>query len=167
MDCVARTNKPTTSYFPSLSIAQIQGKQPVLQSSRFFRHLVLYTSVPSLRCSRFLQRTVTLRRHIQMAPAKDRKASGVSRTHGRNSDVSGNEHIGKEIGEDERQYYEPSHIWYAATVFPLCSASFGPLGLAFSICALAEDWRITIPTSGLESDEVFITDPEWLVMILP
>jgi hypothetical protein len=96
-----------------------------------------------------------------MAPTKDRKVSGDSQTHRKHSHISGKEYIGRDFGEDEKQYYEPSYIWYAATVFPLCCASFGPLGLAFSICALIEDWRVTIPSSGLESDEVFIADPKW------
>jgi len=96
-----------------------------------------------------------------MAPAKDRNASDDSQIHRIRSHVSRKEYIGRDLGEDEKQYYEPSHIWYAATVFPLCCASFGPLGLAFSICALIEDWRVTIPSSGLEADEVFIADPKW------
>jgi potassium channel subfamily K len=99
-----------------------------------------------------------------MAPANDRKESGDSqtltnrRTH---SHISGKEYIGRDLGEDEKKYYQPSHIWYAATVFPLVAGSFGPLGLAFSICALIEDWRVTIPSSGQEADEVFISDPKW------
>jgi hypothetical protein len=96
-----------------------------------------------------------------MAPAKDRKVSGDSQTLRTHSHISGKEYVGRDLGEDEKQYYQPSHIWYAATVFPLCCGSFGPLGLAFSICAVIEDWRVTTPSSGLESDEIFIVDPTW------
>ena len=96
-----------------------------------------------------------------MAPAKDRKESGDRQTLSTHTHKSGKEYIGGDLGEDEKQYYQPSHIWYAATVFPLVAGSFGPLALAFSICALIEDWRVTIPSSGQEADEVFISDPKW------
>jgi len=96
-----------------------------------------------------------------MAPGQDRKVSGESQALRTHSHKTEKEYIGRDLGEDEKQYYQPSHIWYAATVFPLCAGSFGPLALAFSICALVEDWRVTIPSSGLETDEVFISDPKW------
>jgi potassium channel subfamily K len=35
------------------------------------------------------------------------------------------------------------------------------LASAFSICALAEDWRVLIPAGGTESQEVAISDPAW------
>ncbi len=98
---------------------------------------------------------------LEMAPARDRKVSRDNQTLRTHSHISGKNYIGRELGEDEKQYYEPSHIWYAATVSPLCSASFGPLGLAFGISALIEPWRVTVPSSGLESDELFIADPNW------
>ena len=63
--------------------------------------------------------------------------------------------------EDDRRFYERSYLWYAATVFPLSAACFGPMASAFNICALAEDWRVLIPPGGTEAQEVAITDPSW------
>ncbi len=68
---------------------------------------------------------------------------------------------GTSLLEVEKQYYEPTHIWYAATVFPLCSACFGPMASAFNLCALIEDWRVTVPNDGVEADEMAIADPRW------
>lgn len=69
--------------------------------------------------------------------------------------------MGSGLAEDEKQLYEPAHIWYAATVFPLSAACFGPLASAFSICALAEDWRALVPAGGTEAQEIAIPDPTW------
>jgi hypothetical protein len=44
-----------------------------------------------------------------------------------------------ELGAEIKQFYEPTRIWYTATVFPLSAACFGPLTSALSICALAEE----------------------------
>ena len=66
-----------------------------------------------------------------------------------------------EVGGEERKYYEPSRIWYAGTEFPLFSACFVPLGLALSIAAPIENLRLSIPSSRMGADEVFIQDPSW------
>jgi hypothetical protein len=63
--------------------------------------------------------------------------------------------------DDENQFYERTYIWYAATVFPLSAACFGPMASVFNICALAEDWRVYIPPGGTEAQEIAITDPTW------
>ena len=66
-----------------------------------------------------------------------------------------------ELGDEIKQFYEPSRIWYAATVFPLSAACFGPLASALSICGLVEEWRVTIPAGGAETSETPISDPSW------
>lgn len=34
---------------------------------------------------------------------------------------------------------------------------------AFSICALVENWRVTIPPGGSEANGVDVKDPRWYV----
>ena len=62
---------------------------------------------------------------------------------------------------DDRQFYEPTHIWYVATVFPLSAACFGPMASVFNICAVVEDWRVFIPPGGTEAQEISIYNPTW------
>jgi potassium channel subfamily K len=69
--------------------------------------------------------------------------------------------MGSDLGEDKKQFYEPAHIWYATTVFPLSAACFGPMASAFNVCALVEDWRVFIPAGGTEAQEIAISDPAW------
>lgn len=69
--------------------------------------------------------------------------------------------MGSNAADGDRQFYEPTHIWYAATVFPLSAACFGPMASAFSICALVEDWAVFIPPGGTEAQEISIADPSW------
>ena len=71
------------------------------------------------------------------------------------------ENIVTEVGDELKQFYEPVHVWYAATVFPLSAACFGPMASALSICALIDEWRVFIPTGGAETTEVPIPDPPW------
>jgi potassium channel subfamily K len=91
-------------------------------------------------------------------------ADSVSSNHQddpREDEDANNKDVNGEQAEEERQFYEPSHIWYASTVFPLSAACFGPLASALNICALVEDWRLFIPPGADEAGEALIADPRW------
>lgn len=55
--------------------------------------------------------------------------------------------------------------WYASTAFPLIAGTFGPLANAFSICALVQNWRVSIPPGGTEEHGDDIKDPSWLIAV--
>jgi potassium channel subfamily K len=65
------------------------------------------------------------------------------------------------LAEEVKEFYQSSRVWYAATVFPLAAACFGPLASALNICALVEEWRVIIPARGAEASEVAVADPSW------
>jgi len=65
--------------------------------------------------------------------------------------------------EDEQAFLEPSRWWFASTAFPLIAGTFGPMASAFSICALAVHWRVSIPEGAAEQDGITIDDPKWYV----
>ncbi|TKA80052.1 hypothetical protein B0A55_01758 [Friedmanniomyces simplex] len=67
--------------------------------------------------------------------------------------------------EEEEEYREPSHWWFASTACPLLAGTFGPMANGFSICALANYWRVYIPPGGTEEHGVEIKDPSWLIAI--
>jgi potassium channel subfamily K, other eukaryote len=67
--------------------------------------------------------------------------------------------------EEEQNFLLPAKWWYASTVFPLSAGTFGPMANAFSICALVENWRVSIPPGGTEEHGIDITDPRWLVAV--
>ncbi|KAE9982803.1 hypothetical protein BLS_005385 [Venturia inaequalis] len=67
--------------------------------------------------------------------------------------------------EEEEDYLDPSRWWFASTACPLIAGTFGPMANAFSICALVESWRISIPPGGSEAIGESITDPKWLLAI--
>ena len=74
-----------------------------------------------------------------------------------------NETAGENVSEEEeeRSFLMPARWWYASTTFPLAAGTFGPMANAFSICALVENWRISIPKDGREEHEIDIPDPRW------
>jgi len=59
-----------------------------------------------------------------------------------------------DTGIDEEETDSPAPVtWgYASTVFPLLAGTFGPMANAFSICALAENWRVGEPNAGENND---------------
>lgn len=63
--------------------------------------------------------------------------------------------------EEERSVLLPSRWWFASTAFPLIAGTFGPMANAFSICALVENWRVSIPPGGTEEHGLDIKDPKW------
>lgn len=67
--------------------------------------------------------------------------------------------------EDEQAFLEPSRWWFASTAFPLIAGTFGPMASAFSICALAVHWRVSIPPGAAEENGIEIPDPKWLIAI--
>ncbi|KAI9857881.1 MAG: Potassium channel [Trichoglossum hirsutum] len=58
-----------------------------------------------------------------------------------------------------------SRWWFASTTSPLVAGTFGPMANAFSICALAGTWRVSIPPGGTEEHGDEITDPKWLIAV--
>ncbi|KAL8863557.1 MAG: hypothetical protein Q9178_000238 [Gyalolechia marmorata] len=69
--------------------------------------------------------------------------------------------------EDEQAFLTPSRWWFASTAFPLLAGTFGPMASAFSVCALAENWRVIVPNGpgGNEAHGIDIKDPGWLIAI--
>ena len=65
--------------------------------------------------------------------------------------------------EHEQAFLEPSRWWFASTAFPLIAGTGGPMASAFSICALAVQWRVFIPDGATEAGGVHIADPKWFV----
>ncbi|CAA7266091.1 unnamed protein product [Cyclocybe aegerita] len=59
--------------------------------------------------------------------------------------------------EEESSIYQPTHWWVASTTFPLIAGTFGPIANLFSVCALAQSWRIRI------LDGSRVPDPPWLI----
>lgn len=56
--------------------------------------------------------------------------------------------------------------WFITTLFPLVAGTFGPVGTAFSICALAQSWRIaTDPNNTTEQQGLELSDPSWLTIV--
>jgi potassium channel subfamily K len=74
-----------------------------------------------------------------------------------------NETAGENVSEEEeeRSFLMPAKWWYASTAFPLIAGTFGPMANAFSICALVENWRVSIPKGGRAEDGIDIPDPRW------
>ncbi|KAI9875241.1 MAG: Potassium channel [Pleopsidium flavum] len=71
----------------------------------------------------------------------------------------------EEEEEIEQAYLAPSRWWFASTGFPLIAGTFGPMASAFSICALVESWRVSIPPGGTEAHGDAIPDPKWLLAV--
>ena len=67
--------------------------------------------------------------------------------------------------EEEQNFLLPAKWWYASTAFPLMAGTFGPMANAFSICALVENWRVSIPPGGTEEHGIDIKDPRWLIAV--
>ena len=67
--------------------------------------------------------------------------------------------------EEEQNFLLPAKWWYASTAFPLMAGTFGPMANAFSICALVENWRVSIPPGGTEEHGIDIVDPRWLIAV--
>ncbi|KAL9596050.1 MAG: hypothetical protein Q9219_006066 [cf. Caloplaca sp. 3 TL-2023] len=57
--------------------------------------------------------------------------------------------------EDEQAFLDPRSI----------KGTFGPMASAFSICALAENWRVIVPhgPGGNEAHGINVKDPGWYV----
>ncbi|KIV80459.1 hypothetical protein PV11_07957 [Exophiala sideris] len=77
------------------------------------------------------------------------------------------EHPEEEMDEEEevKNFLMPSRWWYASTGFPLIAGTFGPMANAFSVCALVENWRVSIPPGGTEEHGEDIKDPGWLIAV--
>ncbi|KIY49780.1 voltage-gated potassium channel [Fistulina hepatica ATCC 64428] len=55
--------------------------------------------------------------------------------------------------------------WFASTVFPLIAGTFGPIANLFSVCAVAQTWRVKIPPGELDTKGTRVSDPTWLVVL--
>ncbi|PGH32087.1 hypothetical protein GX50_05156 [[Emmonsia] crescens] len=66
--------------------------------------------------------------------------------------------------EDDEACPLETRWWLASTAFPLLAGTFGPTASAFSICSLAERWRVKLPSGGSLEDAVPIPDPKWLAV---
>jgi len=43
----------------------------------------------------------------------------------------------------------------------IAKGTFGPMASGFSVCALVEKWRETIPPGGNEAQGIDVLDPKW------
>ena len=68
--------------------------------------------------------------------------------------------------QDEENFRQPSHWWFASTAFPLLAGTFGPMASGFNICALVQYWRQSIPPIDRAAEEEghTIPDPDWVVV---
>ncbi|KAF2397489.1 voltage-gated potassium channel [Trichodelitschia bisporula] len=72
--------------------------------------------------------------------------------------------------EAEQDFLDPmltaySRWWFASTACPLIAGTFGPMANAFSICALVEPWRASIPEGSSENHGEPVKDPGWVIAI--
>ncbi|KAJ3879647.1 hypothetical protein F5051DRAFT_451367 [Lentinula edodes] len=65
--------------------------------------------------------------------------------------------------EEEIGYFAPQRWWFTSTAFPLVAGTFGPLANLFSVCALAQTWRVQISGGESETQGQRISDPHWLI----
>ncbi|KAK4695969.1 hypothetical protein P7C71_g1875, partial [Lecanoromycetidae sp. Uapishka_2] len=63
--------------------------------------------------------------------------------------------------EAEEDHNAPSRWWFSSTLFPLVAGTFGPMATAFSICALAIDWRLVVNPASTETEGYNRSDPQW------
>ncbi len=96
------------------------------------------------------------------APIAD-AATTVQDEHGMSQEDASKANMTEE--EEETSFLLPAKWWYASTAFPLIAGTFGPMANAFSICALVENWRVSIPPGGTEEHGIDIPDPKWSVNI--
>ena len=83
-------------------------------------------------------------------------------------DGSGNDAEEEEeqaIEEQDHNLHDENRWWFASTGCPLIAGTFGPLANAFSICALARSWRVSIMPGETEANGGRITDPGWLLAV--
>ena len=69
------------------------------------------------------------------------------------------------IEEQDHNLHDENRWWLASTGCPLIAGTFGPLANAFSICALARSWRVSIVPGQTEASGDRITDPPWLLAV--
>ncbi|OAL24842.1 Ca2+-transporting ATPase [Fonsecaea multimorphosa] len=96
-------------------------------------------------------------------------ANQVKRSYGRRGPrVNGAKKTGHEESDQpkqDRKLNQKLVWWYAGTAFPLLAGALGPMANAFSICALVEQWRVTIPPGGTEEHGKNVPDPKWLLVL--
>ncbi|KAK5136132.1 hypothetical protein LTR08_003969 [Meristemomyces frigidus] len=71
----------------------------------------------------------------------------------------------EEEQQEQDEFEQSSSWWFASTACPLLAGTFGPIASGFSICALANEWRVYIPPNGTEEHGIKLTDPSWLIAI--
>jgi potassium channel subfamily K len=86
-------------------------------------------------------------------------ADAASNVQEKNEDETAGSDVGEQ--EEEESFLMPARWWYASTAFPLIAGTFGPMANAFSICALVENWRVSIPKGGTEEHGIDVPDPKW------
>lgn len=62
-------------------------------------------------------------------------------------------------------FVDPRRWWLIASAFPMIAGALGPVASAFSICALAKEWRQHLPPGAeIESNNYPQPDPAWCVL---
>lgn len=81
-------------------------------------------------------------------------------------DVQGDKAESQKEQDEEDDFLQPSHWWFASTACPLLASTFGPMASGFNICALVHEWRQTLPPGLNVIDEQGHTlpDPGWLLV---
>ena len=76
------------------------------------------------------------------------------------------EYATKDERDAEDDFLAPARWWFITTLFPLLAGTFGPVATAFSICALAQSWRIVAdPNNSTEQQGSGVSDPSWLNIV--
>ena len=76
------------------------------------------------------------------------------------------EYATKDERDAEDDFLAPARWWFFTTLFPLLAGTFGPVATAFSICALAQSWRIVAdPNNTTEQQGLEVSDPSWLITV--
>jgi potassium channel subfamily K len=71
----------------------------------------------------------------------------------------------KDEREAEEDFLAPARWWFATTLFPLVAGTFGPVASAFSICAIAQEWRVVPSAASKEQEGHQLRDPPWLIAV--
>ncbi|KAK5224176.1 hypothetical protein LTR47_009933 [Exophiala xenobiotica] len=67
--------------------------------------------------------------------------------------------------QEDCSYLIPTRWWCASTAIPLLAGTFGPVANAFSVCALATNWRVYVPPGESSEHGIDVSDPIWLLVV--